>query len=64
MFQEPHNTYTVGVRLYGPSRVDTHVAGRRDRSQLWRPEALMPRLSQDEEVQLWVEVAFQKCAEI
>ena len=28
MFQEPHNTYTVGVRLYRPSRVDTHVAPR------------------------------------
>ena len=24
----------------------------------------MPRLSDDEEVQLWVQVAFQKCAEI
>jgi len=38
MFQEPHNTYTVGVRLYRPSRVDTHVAARRDRSQLYDPQ--------------------------
>ena len=45
----------VGVRLYGPSRVDTLVAGRRDTSQLCRLAALMPRLSDDEDVQLFVD---------
>ena len=45
----------VGVRLYGPSRVDTLVAGRRDTSQLCRRAALMPRLSDDEDVQLFVD---------
>jgi len=45
----------VGVRLYGPSRVDTLVAGRRDTSQLCRLAAFMPRLSDDEDVQLFVD---------
>lgn len=45
----------VGVWLYGSSNVNTLVARRRDTSQLCRLTALMPRLSDDEDVQLFVD---------